>query len=101
MKSRFLFLPLFIFLTASQCSGLKPDTGMSALAAGDKTALMDGCGQQLQDGNMVCRKSKGPVGEDQIFVTAPPTNCKKPPCVAYKIFFPDGSPSIGGDLQRK
>lgn len=88
-------------LAASCTKGVRLDTAMAAIEAGDKTAPIEGCGQQLQDGVLVCRKTEGDASQDQIVFVGPPAECAgKDPCVTFKIFYPDGSPSYAGSIPR-
>lgn len=73
----------------------------NALAAGDYTALIQGCGLQLNDGFIVCRKQEGDATQDLLHFVAPPVECaNKDSCVSFKILFPDGSNSFGAKIPK-
>jgi hypothetical protein len=74
---------------------------MAAAEAGDYTALIEGCGNQLVQGYTYCRVREGDPTSGKIKIVVPPTQCKRPDaCAFYKIYFPDGSPSIGGAIPK-
>jgi hypothetical protein len=75
------------------------DPEPDAIASGDVTAPLEGCGTQLQDGVLVCRKTEGDASKDQIYFVGPAADCAgSDPCVTFKVFFPDGSPAIDGAI---
>ena len=71
---------------------------MAAVEAGDFTALIEGCGNQLVPGYTYCRKQEGTATADQKITLVAPATEKKKVAATYKIFFPDGSPSLGGSF---
>ena len=95
MKLLLLFSMVFL-VGANSCSKIVIDEGMSAVEGGDYTALIQGCGSQLVVGYTYCRKREGDLTDESIILVAPKVKCKSEQCVSYKIFFPDGSPTIGG-----
>jgi len=99
----FLFLAFVLLLCgASNCSsGVKKDTGMSALVAGDYTAPIEGCGNQLVPGYTYCRVTEGDASDQLLYLVGPPSECEGDgPCVFYKVFFPTGEPTLGGAFPR-
>jgi len=103
VKILLLIMCLFAFLGAGRCSLVQvtPDTIMSAVEAEDYTVLIEGCGNQLVPGYTYCRVREGDSTGHNIALVGPPTVCKKPDaCIFYKIYFPDGSPSIGGGIPK-
>lgn len=100
---------LAILASCSGTPGVRIDDAMGAIEGGDVTALIDGCGRQVQDGAMLCRKTEGDAAQDKIYIVAPPIKCadrdddkdgKPDPCVTFKIFFPDGSPAYGDSIPQ-
>lgn len=70
---------------------------MSTIEAGDKTALIQGCGNQLIAGYTYCRKLEGDNTNEKISFVIPSLKCesKDDECASLTIFFPDGTPSYG------
>lgn len=96
-----VLISLVFFAGSCSQKGVKPDEFMSAAQAGDYTALIEGCGNQLTAGYTYCRKTEGQSAAENIFFVAPKTNCLgEGPCVTFKVFFPNGSPSYGGSVPR-
>lgn len=89
-------------LGASNCSStVKVDHSLSAILADDATALLEGCGQQLNSGILYCRVKEGEVGDASIAMVGPASACEGDgPCVFYKIFSTDGEPALGGSIPR-
>lgn len=107
MRFRLLFLSLFssfLFIGASRCAvGVKPDSVTAALVSGDYTALIEGCGNQLVPGYTYCRFSEGEIAQGFVTFVAPPVIClgkKEEPCVTFKVYFPTGEPTYGGEIPR-
>lgn len=111
-----VFLIAMVFLTflgASNCGvkRLKPDTGVSAVVAGDSTALVEGCGNQPVAGFTYCRKQEGDATGEKLWFHAPPAECPgDDPCVSLKIYrqgeeplgfvFPQGTVKLGVEWKR-
>ncbi len=73
----------------------------SAVDAGDVTALIEGCGVPLTTGFLVCRKTEGEIAGDSLSFVGPPVTCSgREACITFKIFFLDGTPSLGGAIPR-
>ena len=102
---RYILLAFFLlaFIGASRCSlvTVTPDVVLAAVEAGDYTVLIEGCGNQLVPGYTYCRVREGDATDQKISLVGPPSVCNKPDaCVFYKVYFPDGSPSIGGSISK-
>lgn len=96
-----LLLVSFLLLASCSSPGVKLDAGVSALGGNDYTGLIKGCGNQLSDGFIVCRKQEGESASDDLIFSAPILNCTgNGPCVSVKIFYVDGSPSYGFEIPR-
>lgn len=98
-----LFLLSFVLIGASRCSVQKVglDAGIPALEGRDKTALVDGCGTQLQTGMTLCRKMTGDVGDDELYLVGPAADCLSDDyCVRWKIYFPSGAPALSGAIPK-
>ena len=89
-------------LGAAQCAKpVRPDTGMGPLAAGDATALIEGCGNQLVPGYTYCRVMEGEVANSSVYIVAPPAACEgDEPCTTFKIFMPTGEAPVEGSIPR-
>lgn len=100
MRIFFLILTLFICMGASSCSGVKlaPDNVMAAVIANDSTVVIEGCGSQPVVGYTYCRVTEGDTADMKLRLHVPPSLCASKPCVNYKVFFPNGEPSLGGDV---
>ena len=95
---------IFFFLALSACAQAKTvnkDVGMSAIAAGDFTALIEGCGHGMIPGYTYCRKTEGDAANDKLYFIGPVTNCKKDFCVEFKIYGPDGEVVYGNSIPKK
>lgn len=80
------------------CSkGLHLDESMAAIEAGDYTALVQGCGNQLVPGYTYCRKTEGEIANDSLIFVGPSNIvCSdNESCIHIKIFFPDQTPALG------
>ena len=101
VKHMLFFITAFVVLTAAQCRvGLVPDPAMAAVEAGDKTALIEGCGNQLVSGYTYCRITEGDATGQSLTFVAPPTICERDACVFFKVFFPTGEPSYEDSVTR-
>lgn len=100
--ARLLCSFLMLAFMGATCTHVKPDAELDALAAGDNTALVEGCGNQLVSGYTYCRKREGDVGDDSLYFVGPASNCLGTgSCVSFKLYFPDGSqPAYGGSIPR-
>lgn len=86
-------------LGASQCNTVRVDSSaVFAAEAGDKTVIIEGCGNQPVVGYTYCRVREGDPTTGKITFIAPPVKCNTKPCVSFTLFFPDGSPSLGFQL---
>jgi hypothetical protein len=80
---------------------VRADAQASAIESNDETGLIEGCGQQLQSGLLYCRKQEGDVAKDAIYFVAPPARCLGDgPCVSFKIYFPDATPTYGDSIPQ-
>jgi hypothetical protein len=89
---------MFMLVACSSCNTARtaPDTQtMTAIAAGDLTALIQGCGNQLVSGYTYCRKVEGDNTTESVVFVIPTSKCGEDSCAEVKIFFPDGSPTYG------
>lgn len=100
MRKALLVLALALTsVGASRCAGVRLDTAMAAIEGGDMTALIEGCGNQLVSGYTYCRVREGQVATtDTLFFVSPVVKCNTKPCVTFKVYFPDGSPTLGGSI---
>jgi hypothetical protein len=75
---------------------------MTAIAAQDETALIEGCGQQLVSGITYCRMMEGDSANSELAFVGPPTvNCKnQQTCIYFKVYFPNGEPSYGDFIPK-
>lgn len=98
-----IVLAALLTLGASNCTrGVRLDTAMAAVDAGDFTAIVEGCGHQPVVGYTYCRKQEGEATNDKITFIAPPSSCLgSEPCSSLKVFYPDGSPTLGLDFPKK
>jgi hypothetical protein len=77
------------------------DAQASAIESGDETGLIEGCGQQVTSGLTFCRKQEGDAGTDAVYFIAPPAKCLGDgPCVSFKIYFPDDTPTYGDTIAQ-
>jgi hypothetical protein len=96
-----LLMTALICLGGSCARGIRPDQAIAAIAAGDYTALIEGCGNQLVSGYTYCRKVDGVSTDELLYFVAPATEClSKTSCVSFKVFNPDGSVAFGGEVPR-
>jgi hypothetical protein len=99
-------LAILILLQGVSCTSPRRVTEAAqdpypAIQGGDVTALIEGCGEQLSLGFLVCRKKEGETAGDTLTFVAPPVKCKgSGPCVTFKIFFVDGTPTYGGVIAQ-
>lgn len=109
---RLMFLSCLLLMGATQCKeAVKPDVMASALEAGDYTALVEGCGNQLVSGYSYCRmRETQDVGNSVIYFVVPPVTClpKDPEtgkpwesCATVEIFFPNGEPTFSVSFPRQ
>lgn len=74
---------------------------MAAVDANDRTVLIEGCGNPPIVGYTYCRVSEGPASGMSLSIVAPPAKCAGPDaCSTYTIFFPNGTPSLGGAIPQ-
>lgn len=97
MKGR-LVLVLFLIFACNEYP--LEDKFISAVAAGDYTALVEGCGNQLVPGYTYCRKTEGDASGELIHFVAPISNCKKASCVEIKVFGIDGDLVYGNTIPK-
>ncbi len=97
-----LLLSSILVLGISHCNvPIVIDDTMSPLEAGDPTALIEGCGNQLVSGYTYCRVREGDNTGLKLTIVAPITECKKTDgCAYYKIYFPTGEPTLGGVIPK-
>jgi hypothetical protein len=106
MKRNYLLLVLgLVCLGNVSCSnhGIKSDKEISALTAGDATALVEGCGNQIISGYTYCRVREGEVANASLTFIAPPVECvTQDPnsCVHLEIYFPNGNSNYAADIPK-
>lgn len=98
-KSQMHFVPFCFFVMA--CVP-KPVVDLSplAIASGDMSAIVEGCGQQPIVGYTYCRMSEGKLSDEALTFHVPPADCAGTHCVTLKVFRPDGQPAIDFDAQK-
>lgn len=95
-----LCLPLVLGIASCRSRGTVVEDAMSAVEAGDYTALVEGCGNQLIPGYTYCRKMEGSSTQELLNFHAPKTECVKEPCRTFKVFGPNGDVVYGGEFKR-
>lgn len=94
-------LGLVFSMGVSQCAGVKLDTSkVYANEANDYTALIEGCGLQLNDGFIVCRKTEGDASTEKLTFIAPPAKCLNNTCVSFKVFNQSGDVIYGNAFPK-
>ena len=95
-------LTLAVFLGgASSCvHKIRPDAAMAAIEGGDYTVILEGCGNQPVVGYTYCKVTEGDASGLGLTIHVPPVACKEAQCVFWKVYFPDGSPDLGGAVPR-
>ncbi len=91
-----------LLLVASGCgvSRVKPDQGVSPAAAGDSTAIVEGCGNQPVPGFTYCRFSEGELASQSLSFVGPPADCPGESCVFVKVFNQAGQLAWGGSIPK-
>lgn len=100
MKKIFLVLAFLIPLIACARAPIK-DPEIPAIKGKDFTALIEGCGNQLQAGLLNCRRYEGSSAEEMLYFVGPVTNCKREFCVEFKIYHADGNLAYGDAIPKK
>jgi len=101
MKKNLLLLMVLVLVGAKCKDGVKEDTQMSALEAGDYTALIEGCGNQPVPGYTYCRKIEGNATGELLFFLAPPSIvCPENICAEIKVYNPSGEVAWGGIIPK-
>lgn len=101
--SRWRELALIVTLSLAACktSPTVVDSSMSAMASGDATALISGCGSQPIVGYAYCRVGEGAATNQQaVTFYGPPASCKEGPCTSILIFSPTGDPTYSVSIAR-
>lgn len=111
MKQVLVFL--FMLATMSSCAtspvyafGKKrPAVPVEDLAvpiqAGDRTGVVEGCGQQPVVGFTYCRMQEGPVTDKALSFIGPPAQCSRADaCVFIKVFDEQGQVAWGGQIPK-
>lgn len=71
-----------------------------AMDANDATAIIEGCGSQPIVGYTYCKVREGDPTTGTIKIKVPLAACERQSCANVKVFFPDGSPTLGLELPR-
>lgn len=92
---------MFASMGVSNCAGVRLDSSkVFANEANDYTGLVEGCGLQLNDGFIVCRKTEGDATGEKLVFVAPPAKCQAESCVSFKVFDQRGA-VVYGDVFPK
>lgn len=97
------FILLIIFFSCAFGMGSKPpvlDKQMSAIAGGDFTAIIEGCGNQLIPGFTYCRITEGSSTDQNLYFVGPILDCNRPNCIDFKIFGTRGEVAFGGSIPK-
>lgn len=93
-----LFAPLFL---GAKCATVPVDRAMAAIEAGDYTALIEGCGNQLVPGYTYCRVFEGDDASGNLVFVAPKTECLDPNgCASFKVYHPVNGLVYGGTIPK-
>lgn len=99
---RSFLLTLILMFVGCSCTSakLKLDP-QNAIEGNDLTALISGCGQQINSGYLVCRMIEGSTSNEYIYIHAPPNvDCDGDACTYFRIYFPDGKPTYEGVVKK-
>jgi len=91
---------LFFLIACASCNSIKPDEALAAVDAGDFTALVEGCGNQLVSGYTYCRMTEGEAANKKLWVVGPNTSCDRDACVYYKFLDNRGEVVHGGSIPK-
>ena len=106
LKAWQLMLLGFLTLGASQCSvkqvkdADQDNSKLHAFEAGEKTAAIQGCGNQPVLGYTFCYKTDGASASEEIIFIAPITSCPNDSCARVTVFFPNQQPSIARSFPK-
>lgn len=103
MKSLSLLFIMLCLIACSSCNDAftsQDKETISAIEAGDVTALVQGCGNQLVSGYTYCRKMEGENTSEVVAFVIPSSRCGEDSCAEVKIFYPDGSPTYGYQFRK-
>lgn len=102
MRVILLTVLALLCLGASSCSTAKlmPDSAIAAMDGGDATVIIEGCGSQPVVGYTYCRVGEGDTSLQSVRLHVPPAQCGQAPCVTWKVFFPNGEPTLGGSVPQ-
>lgn len=100
----FRLIVCLLGLVVANCATARPvtkDTQMGAMEAGDYTALIEGCGNQLVPGYTYCRKLEGSVADENLYFVVPITRCARTDfCASFKVYLPSGEPAYGASIPK-
>lgn len=102
MTAAKLAIPIIGVLAVLGCSNMRvrQDPLSTAQYAGDKTALIEGCGHQPVAGYTYCRVFEGGATNQSLVFLAPPVKCLSPTCVYIKVLRPTGEPTLALSFRK-
>jgi hypothetical protein len=94
-KIQLLSIMLLFTLSAMGCACLQVDTAMAAVAGGEPTVFLEGCGSQIQNGLLGVQIMEGASPDCELHFFAPPAKCDRESCAGFQFGSVNGTPGFG------